>query len=432
MTLRFSSSITAKPIENYDKYLTPRSLARKPSPIRALQPLLSIPGMISLGGGMPDPNLFPFESVKIQLKPGFANVVELNVDRDEMTKALQYSATAGFPSFVEWLNKIMKHSHGRSRADWEVCVTNGSQEALSKAFEMCIKEGDYVLVDTPAYSGSLAGLRPMGCRFVEVESDKDGLDPKKLEAILDGWKGSEKPRVLYTVPNGGNPTGASISADRRFELYKVAQRHDLLILEDDPYYFLQFATLDSKNLSPSLFSMDVDGRVLRFDSFSKVLSAGIRVGWCTGPKPLMERINLHGQSFNLHPSNIGQLFCSKLLDEWQLSGFHQHVDRVQRHYFAKRNMFVEAAKKHLTGLVEYEIPEAGMFVWLKLKKVTDSSKLIKERAVEKKVLLVPGFVRTFFRWLTNRNFIRINAIPPTCEPVIQRLLMRKWTWRCSD
>jgi len=389
--------ITAKPIKDYEKFMTPRSLARKPSAIRALQPLLSIPGMISLGGGMPDPSLFPFESVKITLKPGFANKLELDVDKAEMTRALQYSATAGYPSFVAWLNKILEASHGRSADSFEVCVTNGSQEALSKAFEMCIKEGDYVLVDTPAYSGSLAGLRPMGCHFVEVESDKNGLDPAKLAAILDTWPpnsgGKEKPRVLYTVPNGGNPTGASMSAERREELYKVAQRHDLLILEDDPYYFLQFAKLDGREPSPSLFSMDVDGRVLRFDSFSKVLSAGIRVGWCSGPKPLIERINLHGQSFNLHPSNLGQLLCSKLLDEWQLAGFNQHVDRVQQHYFDKRNMFLEAASKHLHGLVEYTVPEAGMFVWLQLLGVKDSTRLIKERAVVKKVLLVPGFVR---------------------------------------
>jgi kynurenine/2-aminoadipate aminotransferase len=247
--------------------------------------------MISLGGGMPDPSTFPFKSMTVELTSGDT----LKINQEDTAVALQYSATAGIPSLVDFLEKlqIREHRPSSSAKDFQICVTNGSQEAICKAFEMLISPQDTVLVESPTYSGTLAILKPMNCRLMGVETDQFGILPDSLASILDGWDGSHsKPKIIYTVPTACNPTGATTSLQRKQLIYQICHLHNLLILEDDPYYYLQFSA-DSR--VPSYFSLDKDGRVLRFDSFSKVLSSGMRLGFVTGPAPLIDRIVLHSQ-----------------------------------------------------------------------------------------------------------------------------------------
>ena len=187
------------------------------------------------------------------------------------------------------------------------------------------------------------------------------MDAHVLSKILREWpKDTPRPKILYTVPIGGNPTGISTTLERKKQIYALAQEFNLLILEDDPYYYLQF---DSKRIS-SYFSMDVDQRVLRFDSFSKILSAGARIGWVSGPKELIERIVLHGQASNLHPSGISQTFLFALLNQWGHSGFLQHTVSVSEFYKSKRDAFITSAERHLTGLCEWTVPSAGIFYYL--------------------------------------------------------------------
>ena len=178
---------------------------------------------------------------------------------------------------------------------------------------------------------------------------------------------------------------------RRRALYEVAREHDLIILEDDPYYFLQF---DYENRLPSLMSMDVDERVLRFDSLSKVLSSGLRLGMVTGPDSLIHRIVLSMQGTCLHTSGVSQAMTLALFDHWSnedgKGGFEAHARSVADFYKYQRDAFMQSAEKHLDGLAEWGTPDAGMFAWIKLLGVTDSKSLIYERAVKANVLLVPG------------------------------------------
>jgi kynurenine/2-aminoadipate aminotransferase len=257
---------------DYSRFISKRSNLRKPSAIRALLKYLSIPGMISLGGGNPHPSQFPFETMSIQLK----NKHVLNVNAKELETALQYSPTHGIPDFVSWLKKLQTIVHSPPHSDFEICVGAGSQDVLTKAFEMLIDPQDSILIEAPAYSGTLAFLRPLECQFVHVSTDSLGLDPSSLAQILKEWPIKDKPlpKILYTVPIGGNPTGLSTTLERKKEIYKIAEEYDLLILEDDPYYYLQF-----DECIPSYFSFDASKRVLRFDSFSKILSAGVRIGY---------------------------------------------------------------------------------------------------------------------------------------------------------
>lgn len=272
----------------------------------------------------------------------------------------------------------------------KLCVSTGSQEALTRAFAMLINPTDTLLVEDPTYSGALAYLKPMGCRLVGVPTDDEGLLPSALDDMLSSWDsvhpGTTKPRVLYTIPTGANPSGVTMGEDRRRAVYKVAQAHDLIVLEDDPYYYLYLGG----TRPPSLLSLDIDGRVIRFDSFSKVLSSGMRVGFATGPPALITQLELHTQAVNLHPCGLSQVAIAKLLAHWGPDGFDAHVAGICDLYRSQRDAFLAAANRHLTGLAEWVVPEAGMFVWLKLLGVDDSLALIKRDAVAEKVLLVPG------------------------------------------
>ncbi|XP_061566816.1 kynurenine/alpha-aminoadipate aminotransferase, mitochondrial isoform X3 [Cololabis saira] len=387
-------------IMNYARFLTAVSAARKPSPIRMLTELQqrSPPSLISLAGGAPNPNTFPFQSAAIQLKNGQT----INFDEILMKRALQYSASNGIPELLTWMKNLQKDLHKPPSASYspekgqmDMCVTTGSQEGLCKLFEMLVNPGDNVLLDAPTYSGTLAALQPLGCKLINVPSDQHGMIPAGLKEVLSRWDpsevqrpGSTAPKILYTIPNGGNPTGASMTAERKKDVYELARQYDMLIIEDDPYYFLQF----EKPWAPTFLSMDVDGRIVRTDSFSKILSSGLRIGFVTGPKPLVDRLVLHIQASTMHTSTFTQLMVSQLLHSWGQEGFLQHIDSVIEFYRKQRDAMISSADKWLRDVAEWHTPSAGMFLWMKLKGVADTQQLIMEKALEKEVLLVPGGV----------------------------------------
>ncbi|KAI8825257.1 pyridoxal phosphate-dependent transferase [Fimicolochytrium jonesii] len=403
---------------DYSKFFTERSAARQPSAIRTLQPLMTLPGMISLGGGNPNTVTFPFQDLTFTLKPE-AGGGEVRVGAEDVQKALQYSPTNGLPEFVAWLKDLQTTVHQPPYQDYHICVGNGSQDVLTKAFEMLLDKGDSLLIEAPAYVGSLAFLKPLGCKFVEIPVDAQGLDPEKLESTLREWKDpSTRPKVLYTVPTGGNPTGISTSTERKRRIYDIAKQYDIIILEDDPYYYLQFQT----PRAPTYFSLDTDRRVLRFDSLSKILSAGMRLGWVSGPKPLVDRIVLHGQTTLLHPSGVSQMLAYQLLNVWGVEGFLQHTERVTEFYRERRDAFLGSAERWLKGCAEWSVPDAGMFFWIKLLGISDSSDLIRTKAKEKKVLLVPG--HEFFPNPRKTPYVRASystSDPADMDEALKRL-----------
>eukprot|EP01135_Chromosphaera_perkinsii_P010381 Nk52_evm53s2118 gene=Nk52_evmTU53s2118 len=407
---------------------------RKPSPIRALQPLVGLPGMISLGGGMPNPSTFPFDSFSFTLKTedgeaGNEEDMVIHLPKKDIETMLQYSQTPGLiplttllsdlilrehcPPYVEPLRERRKGGEEETRKaiakEFSLCVTTGSQDGLAKAFELFFDEKSSILAATPCYSGALASLEPVNGNLIGVDTDEQGIIPESLEKVLSEFDpacGYKRPRALYLIPNGGNPTGASYSVDRRKKVYEIARRpeNDLIILEDDPYYYLQF----SAQPKPSFLSMDIDGRVLRFDSFSKLLSSGLRIGYVSGPTELISKINLHSQASNIHPSGLSQMLILKLMQKWNVdkhyglfgseekasvlakNHFKAHAQKVANLYKQRRDIFIKYCEQHLQGLATWSVPEAGMFVWFKVIGVNDTTQLIQSKAVEKKVLLLPG------------------------------------------
>lgn len=304
-------------------------------------------------------------------------------------------------------------------------ISTGSQDAIVKMLDVVLDDGDTLLVENPTYPGTLAALKAMNIKLFGTEMDAEGMDVSKLRAMLEGWshneatKNEKKPKVLYVIPTGQNPSGATLSNARRESLYKVAQEHDLLILEDDPYWHLQLhpyqgssavsafsqsgeqktvasatgtsaeAALHEEKIK-SLFSMDCDGRVVRFDSLSKVVSSGLRIGYATGPTPLIYQLELVQQASSLHTSGVAQAITLSLLNSLGEDGWAKHVAAVQAFYSQRRDVFIKACETHLSGLAEWHAPKAGMFVWMKLLGIEDSSVLVKTKCAEAKVLAVPG------------------------------------------
>ncbi|XP_066243992.1 kynurenine/alpha-aminoadipate aminotransferase, mitochondrial [Saccopteryx leptura] len=383
---------------NYARFITATSAARRPSPIRVLTEIMNRApkSLISLATGSPNPNTFPFKTAVITIENGKT----IRFDEETMKRALQYSQSAGIPELLSWLKQLQVKLHNpptlhypSSQGQMDICVTTGSQEGLCKVFEMIINRGDNILLNEPVYSGTLQALLPLGCNIINVSSDEYGIVPDSLKEILSKWKPEDSknpkkntPKLLYTVPNGNNPTGNSLTSDRKKEIYELARKYDFLIIEDDPYYFLQF----NKPWAPTFLSMDIDGRVIRADSFSKVLSSGLRIGFITGPKPLIERVVLHTQVSTLHPSTFTQLMISQLLHQWGEEGFLAHIERVIDYYRKQKDALLAAADKWLSGLAEWHVPTAGMFIWIKIKGINDVKKLVEEKAIKKEILMVPG------------------------------------------
>uniref|UniRef100_F1MKS7 Aminoadipate aminotransferase n=1 Tax=Bos taurus TaxID=9913 RepID=F1MKS7_BOVIN len=363
---------------NYTRFITAKSAARKPYSIRVMYEKLdkAPKSVISLATGVPNPNMFPFKTAVITIENGKA----IQFDEELMKKALQYSQSAGLPELLSWLKQLQVKLHNPptihyapSQGQMDLCVTCGSLEGLYKVFEMIVNPGDNILVNEPVYSGTIHALQPLGCNMINVSSDEHGIIPDSLREILSKWKPEDSkdpeknsPKCLYTVPNGNNPSGNSLTAERKREIYELARKYDFLIIEDDPYYFMQF----NKPWAPTFLSMDVDGRVIRADSFSKVLL----------------QIKVTGL-----PLSIFSLLVSQLLHQWGEEGFLTHIDRVTDFYRKQRDALLAAADKWLSGLAEWQVPTAGMFLWVKIKGIHDVRKLIEEKAVKNEIFMLPGY-----------------------------------------
>jgi len=376
----------------YSRFISAVAAGRQPSLIREMTKILAAapPEMIPLSGGFPNPEMFPFKNLTIDVENGSP----INLSGKSLQSALQYLPTNGHPGLLKQLRDLQLEVHKPDDTVWkntDIVVTSGSQDGLCKAFEMMMDKGSGVLVEDFVYSGTLSIMNPYQPKYHTIESDNNGMIPESLQKVLSQWtpgEDSQAPKFLYINPTGANPTGTVLPLERRKEIYRLCCEYNLLLLEDDPYFYLQF---EEKQLRPpSFFSMDTEGRVLRFDSFSKILSSGIRLGFVTGPKPLIERIVLHMQVSVLHASSLSQVITTNLLDQWGHEGFFRHIDNVEAFYKARRDKMLIAADRHLKGLCEYSVPLGGMFLWMKVPGLTSTWDMIMERGLQNNIMLMPG------------------------------------------
>ncbi|CAL1717225.1 unnamed protein product [Somion occarium] len=396
-------AVQSLPADFYTSFLSKEAKERRPSPIRSLFPLEATPGLISLLVGKPNASTFPFTSLQFTARSPTDPSKETSqtLTGDELAEGLQYGPTAGIPSLIEWVHGLQEKVHGRKKGEgWRVSIGSGSQDIIYKAVHAMVNPGDAVLVESPVYAGVIPIFHTLNNEMVEVATDANGIVSSSLRSILENWPVEKpKPKVLYTVPYGCNPTGMTATVERRREVLALAREHNFLILEDDPYFYLYYGP---NPRPPSYFALELEepevGRVLRFDSLSKILSSGIRIGFTSGPAPIVNALDGHTATANLQTPSLTQTIVFALLDSWGYDNFLTHTENVSKFYKEKRDVFEAAMQKHLGGLAEWTPPESGMFYWFKLLLPStsdsdsegDSEALITTKAFENGVLALPG------------------------------------------
>ncbi|MBN2797986.1 MAG: PLP-dependent aminotransferase family protein [Deltaproteobacteria bacterium] len=363
--------------------LSSRAQRRQPSPIRELIPLMRRPGVISFGGGYPNPETFAFKALTVDLVWGQS----LTLAGERLGAATQYSATEGLPALRALLAGWHEHLTGVAPPAPPMVLT-GSQEGLYLVADVLLDEGDEVIVGEPTYPGALAAFRSFTERFTAIPLDGDGMRTDLLEALLQARvdAGERLPALIYLIPNGDNPSGTTLSAERRAHLAALAQRFEVPVLEDDPYLLL---SLDGETRLPTIQSMAPEW-VIRLDSFSKILSPGLRIGYASGPSEVMRAMTLHKQASTLQSSSFTQAILQAIFEEVGFTELEARVGRSMAVYRRNRDAMVEAARRLLPAEVRFTPPAAGMFLWLELPEGYLADRMIREDLDELPVITVPG------------------------------------------
>jgi len=382
-----------------DKY-SERARLMKASAIRELLKLTQQPDIISFAGGLPSPEAFPVEIIK---------KITVEVLTYEGEKALQYGTTEGDPALRKFIAKRMANFGIKAEPD-NVLITSGSQQGLDLVGKVLLDKGDVVIIEAPSYLGGLQAFRAYMPRFEAVPMDEEGMRVDLLEEKLNHMKPS--PKFIYTVPTFQNPAGVTMSYERRKRLVEISNKHNVPLLEDDPYGELRYS---GENV-PAIKAFDTEENVIYMGTFSKIFSPGMRLGWLVADKDFIRKCVIAKQGTDLCTNTFVQKiaceYCSKYLDE--------HIKRIRALYASKRLVMLEALAQYMPEGIMWTKPEGGMFLWLTLPEGLSAIELL-PKAVEKKVAYVDG--TSFFDGGGERN-MRINfsyASPEMIREGIKRL-----------
>ncbi len=393
----------------WDHRYAQRTQRMTSSAIRELLKLTEDPEVISFAGGLPAPDVFPVDEF---------NAACTQVLKDWGAQALQYGSTEGYLPLREM---IARHTsrYGISVMPENILITSGSQQALDLIGKVFINPGDRILVEEPTYLGALQAWNAYGAEYVTVPMDENGMVTASLEnALRSGVK------FIYVLPNFQNPTGVTLSQERRQELIEVADRYGVPIIEDDPYGQLRY---EGVNL-PSIVSMDNEyrqnggneyrGNVIYLSTFSKTLAPGLRLAWVIAPAPVIRKLVQAKQGADLHTATFNQIVAFEV----GRGGFlDRHIWLIRRVYGERRNIMLDAMEELFPPGVKWTKPQGGLFLWGMLPKGMDTTEVFKI-AVKRKVAFVPG--TSFFALGGGENTMRLNFSYPNPDQIhagIERL-----------
>lgn len=363
----------------------------KASEIRELLALTADPSIISFAGGLPAAELFPIDkwieaSNKVMKNNGAA--------------ALQYGPTDGYARLREHCVTRMEKVGCKDVKPEDIQILSGSQQGLDFVPRIFIDPGDYIVVESPTYLGALNAFKAYEPRFLQVALDEDGMILEDLEKQL---KSHDNVKFIYVISDFQNPSGKTWTLERRKGLIELANKYDVMVLEDNPYGELRF----EGEIQPSLRSLDTENRVIFMGTFSKIFSPGIRVGWFNAAPEVLEKFNMVKQGADLQTSTTTQMILSQFLDDNDLEA---HIDKIIEVYGKRKNVMVDAMKKYFPEKVTYTNPEGGLFLWVTLPEGLNARD-IAVKAIEKKVAFVPG--GAFYPDSPEENHFRLNY---SCMP----------------
>ncbi|OCF33567.1 hypothetical protein I316_04639 [Kwoniella heveanensis BCC8398] len=394
-------------------HLAKRVRGTQSSAMKALGALIANRNLLSLGGGTPHPSLFPMSHATFTLpkletlngdvgewQQGIASTELVHLKKTgpgteddeggilDLNDILQYGLSNGYPALVKQLEELNVLLHGKATSDSSIYVTLGNTDGVAKAFQLLVEpDVDTVLTEEFSFASSLNTARAKGAKLYPVKVDGDGLVPEDLEKILATWDEAaqgRKPHILYTIPCGQNPTGSIMPPERYDAIYRICQEHDVIILEDDPYFpQLPLAPKQATDDDPdavakvfndyagvkSFLSRDVDGRVIRIDTFSKVFGPGVRLGWITANSVFIERLTRTVETTTQVPNGLSQAVLASYLSDkhWGIGGFIRWMWGVRLEYQEKRDYLLDRLAYYVPEDLVSTVPcGGGMFQWLKV------------------------------------------------------------------
>ncbi|MDP1568574.1 MAG: PLP-dependent aminotransferase family protein [Vicinamibacterales bacterium] len=382
-----------------DRYLSRAAMGFQESAIRAAGVLSArVPDLVSFAAGSPSPDLFPWDDLER---------VAADLLRSRDPAVLQYGATRGYRPLVEAI--VTRLASAGVAVSHEMCVvTTGSQQGLDLAGRVLLDPGDVVLVELPTYSGAIAAFHNLQAALVGVAQDDDGMNPEALEeALVRLAREGRRARVVYLTPNFQNPSGLLMSLARRRALLAVAARHDLIILEDDPYGSLYFEDSATAADTRPLKADDTEGRVVYLGSISKTLVPGFRVAWLVAPPAIAARVELAKQAADL----CSGVFDQRVVHRTLADGI---VDRLapglRQAYQARRTTMEESLTAALGTRVAWRRPRGGFFLWVRLGDGRQADRLF-PIALEHKVSFVTG--AAFHVDGGGGDYVRLSFSAPT-------------------
>ncbi|WP_337860880.1 PLP-dependent aminotransferase family protein [Ferroplasma sp.] len=361
----------------------------KPSEIRALLKYIHMPGMISFGGGLPNPETFPDEELK--------NILN-DIMENYAASALQYGQTDGLPELKEQLTGYLKADENISVSPENIMITTGSQQALYALPIVFANRGDYGIIEAPTYVGMISSLNANGIKSTSIDLDENGMKTDELEDRLKTMRSMNiKPKFIYTIPTFQNPAGYTMPLDRRKHLLELAEQYNIPIIEDNPYGDLRYS---GKKL-PTLKSMDNNGLVTYLGTFSKIMAPGLRTGFTVSQPEVLTEFNKLKQALDLATDSLSQYIAYEYIRKGII---YKQIPKTIELYKKKRDIMLEALDDDMKNAT-WSRPDGGMFLWVQLPKEMNALKML-ERAIANKVAYVTG--SAFYHNDPELNTMRLN------------------------
>jgi len=380
---------------NTDRWpIAPQVKNLRSSILREILKVSSQPGVISFAGGLPAPELFPLEDIKEAMA-------------DAMSKyggdTMQYSLTLGIPMLRDLLAQRARRKQVPSAVE-NIIVTAGGQQALELVARTFVTPGQYILVEYPTYVGALQVFNAYQARYAPVTMDHDGMIMEEAEDKIRKYR----PTAIYTVSNFQNPTGITLSLERRHTLVELAVKYGIPIVDDNPYGSIRFAG----ETLPTLKSIGGDA-VIAVRTFSKTIAPGFRVGWINGPRDIIPYFEKSKQCIDLHTNTLNQYIIHEYVSSGKLE---PHIEIIKQDYRVKRDIMLRALDEHFPEGCTWTHPEGGLFLWVELPKHVSAKDLL-PRAIEMKVAYVYG--EPFFPDGAGENTMRLNFSNATHENIVE-------------
>ncbi len=371
----------------------------KASAIREILKFTADPEVISFAAGNPAPEAFPIEAI---------NEISAKLLKEDPILALQYNITEGYKPLRDVLkNNMAKIGNFNSDID-DLIITSGAQQANELSCKVLLNEGDTLICEAPSFIGSLNSFKSYHVNLVGVELEEDGINIEKLEEAI---KSNKNVKLLYLIPNFQNPTGQTMSYEKRVKVIELARKYDFVILEDNPYGDLRISGEDI----PSIKSMDTDGHVVYTGSFSKVLAPGLRVGYVSAPKDIIQKIVVCKQVSDVHSNIWAQAVCYEFMTKYD---YDAHIIGLKAIYRKKCNLMLEMIEKNFSSKIKFTRPQGGLFIWCTLPEGNDMMGFCSKAVQEYKIAVVPGNAFMVSENDTTYSF-RINFSTPTDEQIIK-------------